>query len=178
LPFLLSFITLFAAAQVRHVVLVSIDGLRPEMYLDSSWPAPNLRHLMRLGVYADHMRSVFPSLTYPSHTAMLTGALPARSGIYFNQPKTGEWDWFASPIRVPTFSAVKPELFYPVHGGHHGYDSNFPSMYTGFIAAWPGIRTGTRIDDLCVTDIAPLVGALLGIRFKTPDGKLVPGILR
>src|SRR5580700_3290404 len=108
LAFLLSFSLLTAAAQTRHVFLISIDGLRPEMYLDSSWPAPNLRYLMHHGTYADHMRSVFPAYTYPSHTAMVTGALPARSGIYFNQPKTGngQWDWFASGIRVPTLWQV------------------------------------------------------------------------
>jgi predicted AlkP superfamily pyrophosphatase or phosphodiesterase len=88
----------------RHVVLISIDGFHPDMYLDSSWPAPNLRQLMKKGVYARHMKSVFPSYTYPSHTAMITGALPARSGIYFNQPKgsKGEWNWFSKNIRVPT----------------------------------------------------------------------------
>src|ERR1700753_2314910 len=104
LAVLLSISALFAGAQARHVVLISIDGLRPDMYRDSSWPAPNLRYLMRHGAYADHMRSVFPAYPYPSHTAMVTGALPARSGVYFNQPKTGngEWDWFASAIRVPT----------------------------------------------------------------------------
>src|SRR5580698_9639009 len=94
----------------RHVVLISIDGLHPDMYLDSTWPAPNLRRLMREGIYAGHMKSVFPSYTYPSHTAMLTGALPARSGIYFNQPKgsKGEWNWFTSAIKVPTlWQAIK-----------------------------------------------------------------------
>ncbi len=102
LPLLLAVSSFSASAQVRHVVLISIDGFRPEMYLDPSWPAPNLRYLMRHGVYADHMRSVFPAYTYPSHTAMVTGALPARSGVYFNQPKTGngQWDWFATSIRV------------------------------------------------------------------------------
>lgn len=105
---LLAVNSLSAPAQVRHVILISIDGLRPEMYLDSSWPAPNLRYLMRHGTYADHMRSVFPAYTYPSHTAMVTGALPARSGVYFNQAKTnnGQWDWFASSIRVPTLWRV------------------------------------------------------------------------
>lgn len=88
----------------RHVILISIDGLHPDMYLDPSWPTPNLRHLMRIGTYAERLRSVFPAYTYPSHTAMLTGALPARSGIYFNQPKgsKGEWNWDARYIRVPT----------------------------------------------------------------------------
>jgi arylsulfatase A-like enzyme len=89
---------------VRHVVLISIDGFHPDMYLDTTWPAPNLRELMHRGAYADHMRSVFPSYTYPSHTAMITGALPARSRICFNQPvgSHGEWNWFARYIQVPT----------------------------------------------------------------------------
>ncbi len=92
------------AQPTKHVVLVSIDGFRPEFYLDKSWPAPNLQWLMQHGVFAHHMKSVFPSYTYPSHTAMLTGALPARSGIFFNQPKgsKGEWNWFTSAIKAPT----------------------------------------------------------------------------
>lgn len=104
-------------AQGKHVVLISSDGLRPEMYLDETWPTPNLQHLMQEGVYADHMKSVFPAYTYPSHTAMLTGTLPARSGIYFNQPKgsKGEWNWFTSVIKVPTLwqAMKKNNLKYP-----------------------------------------------------------------
>jgi len=101
---LIFFINTGVGQPIKHVVLISIDGFRPEFYLDKSWPAPNLQLLMQHGVYAHHMKSVFPSYTYPSHTAMLTGALPARSGIFFNQPKTsrGEWNWFTSAIKVPT----------------------------------------------------------------------------
>lgn len=95
----------------RHVVLISIDGFRPEMYLNpcsppaegGSWPAPNLQWLMKEGMYAKHMRSVFPSYTYPSHTAMLTGALPARSGIVHNvKDDKGDWYWFTKDVKVPT----------------------------------------------------------------------------
>ncbi|HEY8929816.1 MAG TPA: alkaline phosphatase family protein [Mucilaginibacter sp.] len=95
-------------AQTRHVVLISIDGLHPDMYLDPGWPALNLRQMMKQGTYAEHMLSVFPSYTYPSHTAMLTGALPARNGIYFNQPvgSKGDWNWFADNIKVPTLWKV------------------------------------------------------------------------
>src|SRR5665213_735072 len=91
-----------ANAQVKHVILISIDGLHPDMYLDNpalggtgTWPTPNLQYLMKQGTYADHMLSVFPAYTYPAHTAMLTGALPARSKITYNQPlnSNGEWFW-------------------------------------------------------------------------------------
>src|SRR5579872_912037 len=95
-----------AHAQHRptHVILISIDGFRPEMYQDPAWPTPNLQYLMKQGTYAEYLKSVFPAYTYPSHTAMITGALPARSGIYYNQPKNsrGEWNWEARYIRVPT----------------------------------------------------------------------------
>jgi predicted AlkP superfamily pyrophosphatase or phosphodiesterase len=86
-----------------HVVLISIDGFHPDMYLDSTWPTPNLRQLMKFGTYADHMLSVFPAYTYPSHTSMLTGALPARSKITYNQPagSKGEWNWEAKYIKSP-----------------------------------------------------------------------------
>src|ERR1700748_3368259 len=102
LSVLLTTFAITKAQVVKHVILISIDGFHPDMYLDKSWPTPNLRELMKLGTYADHMLSVFPSYTYPSHTAMLTGALPARSGIYFNQPKNskGEWNWFTKVIKV------------------------------------------------------------------------------
>jgi predicted AlkP superfamily pyrophosphatase or phosphodiesterase len=95
------------AQPVKYVVLISIDGLRPDFYLDPTWNAPNLRHLMHEGVYADYVRGVFPTVTYPSHTTIITGALPARHGIYYNTPfepegVTGKWYWEEKLIRVPT----------------------------------------------------------------------------
>lgn len=64
---------------------------------------------MKEGVYAHHMKSVFPSFTYPAHVAMLTGALPARSGIHYNaKPGSQQWNWFTSAIKVPTlWQAIK-----------------------------------------------------------------------
>jgi predicted AlkP superfamily pyrophosphatase or phosphodiesterase len=100
--------SLKAQAQVKHVILISIDGFHPDMYTDTTWPAPNLRKLMKMGTYADHLISTFPSYTYPSHTAMITGAYPARSGINFNQPigSMGEWYWFAKAVKVPALWQV------------------------------------------------------------------------
>ena len=88
-----------------HVVLVSIDALRPEFYRDETWPAPTL--LAFEGATADGVRTIFPALTYPAHTTIVTGALPARHGVYFNRPflpegRTERWIWDASAIRAPT----------------------------------------------------------------------------
>jgi len=104
----LLFVRGFAIGQpARHVVLISIDGMRPEFYLDSLWPTPNLQHLARQGAYALHMKSVFPSYTYPSHSSMVTGAYPALHEVCYNAPfaplgSDGRWNWETSNIKART----------------------------------------------------------------------------
>lgn len=74
--------------QAKYILLVTIDGLRPEFYLDSSWNMVNLRHLMQNGVAAQGVNPVFPSVTYPDHTTIITGVSPARHGVYYNETFT------------------------------------------------------------------------------------------
>jgi len=132
-----------AQIPVRHVILITIDGMRPEFYEDPSWPAPNLQHMMKEGAYAVHVRPVFPTVTLPNHTAMVTGALPARSGIYLNSPftplsTTPSWNFNANLIKLPTlFDAVHATgrvtaaIDWPVTVGSTAIDYNFPD-YWGF----------------------------------------------
>lgn len=70
----------------KYVVLVSIDGFRPDFYLEEKWPTPNLKALARQGIQAEGLRPVVPSVTLPDHITMITGALPARHGVYHNRP--------------------------------------------------------------------------------------------
>lgn len=114
------------AQKVRHVVVISVDGFRPDFYLDSSWPTKNIRGLMKNGTHAKGVNSVFPSMTYPSHTSIITGVQPAEHGIYYNamfEPtgSTGKIYWNDSSIKVPTiWSAAQKQglkaasLFWPV----------------------------------------------------------------
>ena len=93
-----------------RVVLISIDGLMPSSYTDPALEryTPNLRALARAGVWADGVVGVLPTVTYPSHTTLITGVEPARHGIYDNQildpenRSNGAWFWYASAIKVPT----------------------------------------------------------------------------
>jgi len=93
-----------------RLVLVSIDGLRPDFYRGVSFAreSPNLRALAARGVSAAGMEPIFPSLTYPVHTSIVTGVSSSRHGIPANTvfaPKTGptpDWYWFADRIQVPT----------------------------------------------------------------------------
>jgi predicted AlkP superfamily pyrophosphatase or phosphodiesterase len=99
--------TLVAQAQEKHVILISIDGLRPEFYMDPSWGMVNVRQGMQTGSYAEGVRGSFPTVTYPSHTTMVTGVLPAKHGIYYNTPVeplgiSGKWFWYYKDIKVPT----------------------------------------------------------------------------
>lgn len=91
----------------EHVVLVSVDGLRPEFYLEPHWPAPTMQQMAQEGAHAEAVRGVFPTVTYPSHTTLVTGALPQRHGVFYNRPfepegQTGRWYWEEARIQVPT----------------------------------------------------------------------------
>ncbi|MGO9108714.1 MAG: alkaline phosphatase family protein [Thermoguttaceae bacterium] len=99
-------------ADDTHLLIISIDGLR------GNWAAhpdkhglkvPNLRKLAARGAHADGVLGVFPSVTYPSHTTLITGCRPARHGILANSvfdPPTAKqmerWYWDYKDIRVPT----------------------------------------------------------------------------
>ena len=115
LPLLLLFILVTACATplsteqppARHVILISIDGLRPEFYLDSGYPAPILRKLAASGARAQTVEPVFPSNTNPSHATILTGLRPNRHGIIFNvrfEPDGTRGGWYedASELRAPS----------------------------------------------------------------------------
>lgn len=73
-----------SAQTSKHVILVSIDGFRPDFYLDKSWPTPNLQQLVSSGSHAAGVRCIFPSVTYPSHTTLITGTFPNKHGITYN----------------------------------------------------------------------------------------------
>ena len=95
----------FAAPAARHLVLISIDGLRPEFYLDDAYAAPALRALVGAGSHARAVTPVFPSVTYPGHATIVTGVRPARHGIPFNRiwsptGVTGRWYEEATDLRA------------------------------------------------------------------------------
>ncbi|WP_339925947.1 alkaline phosphatase family protein [uncultured Cyclobacterium sp.] len=91
----------------EHVILISIDGFRTNFYLEEKWPAPNLQSMAKEGARSLGVTGVFPSVTYPSHTTIITGYPPAKHGIYYNAPfepegQTGKWYWENELIQVPT----------------------------------------------------------------------------
>lgn len=67
-----------------HVVLICIDGLPASLINDSRASLPTLRELARSGVLAEGMIPSNPSVTWPNHTTLITGADPVHHGVLFN----------------------------------------------------------------------------------------------
>jgi predicted AlkP superfamily pyrophosphatase or phosphodiesterase len=104
---------LFAVAGCRAapVLMISVDGLKPEYVLDAErhgLKLPFLRGMLAHGAYAQGVIGVWPTVTYPSHTTLVTGVAPAEHGI-LNNPEFDPlhrlqepWYWYASQIRTTT----------------------------------------------------------------------------
>jgi len=129
------------AQEKKHVIIISIDGFRPDFYREAKWPTPILHQLAKNGVSADGVRGVFPSVTYPSHTTILTGKTPLEHGIYYNSPfepdgATGKWYWESELIKTPTLWSLAKEaglktasVFWPVSVGAP-VDYNIPEFWS------------------------------------------------
>jgi predicted AlkP superfamily pyrophosphatase or phosphodiesterase len=99
------------AKPIRHVLIVSVDGMKPESYTEPDahgLKVPTLREMVRNGASSDGVQSVMPTVTYPSHTSMVTGANPLTHGIFTNpawdplNQNYGGYRWYTEDIRVPT----------------------------------------------------------------------------
>src|SRR5450631_2517623 len=93
------------------VLMISVDGMKPEYVLEADARGlriPYLRSVLAEGAYAEGVVGVWPTVTYPSHTTLVTGATPAEHGILANlefDPRRRfkeSWFWYAAQIRVPT----------------------------------------------------------------------------
>ena len=128
----------------RHVVLVSIDGLRPDYYTHADAYAlkiPNLRSLMARGRYAEGVIGTWPTVTYPAHTTLVTGARPNKHGVLANHPfdplhtNRDGWNWYAESIHADALwdaarraGKTSGSVYWPVTVGA-AIDHNFPQIW-------------------------------------------------
>jgi predicted AlkP superfamily pyrophosphatase or phosphodiesterase len=137
---------LFATpALAEPVLLISIDGLRPGDVLEAEQRGlkiPNLRKFVKEGAYATGVVGVLPTVTYPSHTTLITGVSPAKHGVVSNltfdpmQINQGGWYWYSNDIKVPTLwsaAAAAGEsvanVHWPVSVGATGVTWNLPQIW-------------------------------------------------
>ena len=86
-----------------NILLISIDGLQPNYILNAEkydLNIPNLKSFIKDAAYApEGMIGVMPTMTFPSHAAMMTGTNPMTNGIENNTiaavPEK-EYNFFAS----------------------------------------------------------------------------------
>jgi predicted AlkP superfamily pyrophosphatase or phosphodiesterase len=117
------------------LVMISVDGMRPDYITEADAhgaKVPNLRRFLKEGTYAEGVVGIVPTVTYPSHTTLVTGVWPAKHGIFANttfdplqQNQTG-WYWYTEDIHVPTLwdaaaraGRTTASLQWPVTVGAH-----------------------------------------------------------
>jgi predicted AlkP superfamily pyrophosphatase or phosphodiesterase len=88
---------------VRRVVVVSIDGARPDALLVAK--TPTITRLWKEGSYSFRAQTISPSTTLPAHTSMLTGISPDRHGERDNSWWPGE----ATVAAETVFSLAKSQ---------------------------------------------------------------------
>ncbi|PZU66890.1 MULTISPECIES: ectonucleotide pyrophosphatase/phosphodiesterase [Sphingobium] len=132
-------------ALAEPVLLISIDGLRPGDVLEADkrgLALPNLRRFLTDGAHASGVTGVLPTLTYPSHTTLMTGVSPGKHGIVSNnsfdpmQINQGGWYWYAQDVKVPMLwdAAAKAGLstgniHWPVSVAARGISWNLPQIW-------------------------------------------------
>ena len=127
---------------MRKAVLVSLDAffsadfafLRPE---------GGLSRMIREGAVCREVKTVFPALTYPAHTTLITGCDPEKTGVGQNQPFQPDtpasrrvWYWERKHIAVPTlFDAVRDaggkscSILWPVGCKNPAVSRCFPEVH-------------------------------------------------
>ena len=132
-----------------HVLVISIDGMRPDYVTEADkhgLKIPTLRRFLTHGAYAEGVVGVVPTITYPSHTTMMTGVWPAEHGVYGNQK--------FSPFRegkeqITDASTIKVETL---------WEAAHQAGYTVASVGWP-VTTGASYIDWLLPANAAFEGA-------------------
>ncbi len=123
----------------KKLIVMSADAM---VYEDLTYfkTLPGYQKYLKGGAEIKHMKSIFPTVTYPCHTTMSTGTYPAKHGVLTNMWPTnfldrpcqngGLWNRFYNNVKVKEdiFTAAKAAgyttaaVFWPVTGNHPSID--------------------------------------------------------
>ena len=124
-----------------RLCMISLDAVaRPDA--DRLLSLPALSALAERGVFCDNVRTVYPTVTYPIHTSLVTGCYPDAHGIGHNQPfqpdtpgRMRAWYWDVKAVRVKTLHQAAREkgldvasVLWPVTGKCRAIRRNFPEI--------------------------------------------------
>lgn len=110
------------------LIILSLDsiGSQDAMKLQDS---PGFQTMLTLGSGSFHVKSIYPSLTYPAHASLVTGKVPRNHGIINNtklEPGVEQpaWYWYAKDISGETLWDIAKSqkktvasLLWPITGG-------------------------------------------------------------
>ena len=135
------------------VLMISLDGMKPEYVTHADehhLKLPVLRRMLAQGTHAEGVIGVLPTVTYPSHTTLVSGVAPAVHGISNNtrfDPERqlgGAWYWYADQVKVPTlFTAAHAagiktaSVSWPVTVDSDAIDYLIPEYWRGDSPAGP-----------------------------------------
>lgn len=141
----------------NRVLVISVDGLRPDLLLRGD--TPNLHALLPQSSFTFWAKSTAVSITLPSHTSMLTGVQPQLHGIMWNEDL---------PLSEPIYPKF-PTLFEMAHKA--GYSTALVAGKHKFnTLAKPGTVDNVAIADTSTSDDGDVAAAALDVlREHKPD---------
>jgi predicted AlkP superfamily pyrophosphatase or phosphodiesterase len=165
------------ASFAAPVLLISIDGMRADEVTRADEHAlkiPTLRRFLKEGSWSEGVTGVTPTVTYPSHTTLVTGVAPAEHGIYANGPfdpllqNNGGWYWYARDVRVRTLweaaadaGLVTASVSWPVTVAAPGIRYNVPEFGNESTDRVKAIEALSRPDEL-LNDLEARLGPYTG----------------
>lgn len=116
---------------MKKLIVVSADALVTED-LEYLYTLPNYKKYLAGGCIVEKVKSVYPTITYPCHTTMITGVYPEKHGITgnleFHPGQTSNlpwlWDCKWNLWKEDIFTQAKKAgyrtaaVFWPVTGNH------------------------------------------------------------
>jgi arylsulfatase A-like enzyme len=151
---------------IHHAIVISVDGLRPDVLLRAN--TPNMHRLIATGSFSFWARTTAMSITLPSHTSMLTGVTPNRHEIFWNKDL---------PFTKPVYPSV-PTLFEVAHRagfttGLVSGKSKFQTLNKPDTVDWTFIPKTTREDPEVAVEAAKIIAQhapdVLFIHFPSTD---------
>jgi len=168
-----------SAASAEPVLLISIDGLQPADVIEAEKRGidiPNLKRFITQGSYAQGVRGILPTVTYPSHATLITGVSPSRHDIFGNnsfdplQINQGGWYWYASDFKVPTLWDVAAKARLTTANVHWPVSVNTSAIKWNIPQIW---RTG-HADDAKLVKALATPGLIESLESQL--GEYAPGI--
>lgn len=123
----------------KYTIIISFDAVDKKDF-EILKDMPNFKYLIQNGAYSSNVETVYPSLTYPAHTTIVTGNYPKNHGIINNtllQPKmkSPDWFWYRKDIKVTTLYDLAKQnglrtasLLWPVTAKAN-IDYNMPEIF-------------------------------------------------